>query len=481
MSANNQAAQAVHNWWSNHSEYYRDAFVYDYQSIWRGVEPPDEEIYWRCYYRALTCFLRTDPESIIDRRKLLYSYVKSEYKTEHAHDTLNRYRKQLPVDSTVRRVVRNICTAYDAVPDRMFSDDERVQTVMDDLYSQLNMATRAQRIYHRARLTGMVAARPVYRAGKWYLDFMTPDEFMLTADPDDDRSITAFTYARSSNEGIEYVTWTADNIITRGYNGKEKRVDENPYKRIPYAILRLADDDGVYTGGMFELVESQLDVNKTKWQATVNVTFAGSPVWVATNFPDGDIVISPDRVIVARGVTLGEGQDVPPQLDAVTPESAYEAIQDHATNRERQMQMAEGIPLSMLTEQGNPPSGVARMIERMELTEMRYSDQRHLRSWEKELAKLTALVADTDAGVAINPDSVDVDVSYQDEPVTMDVKEEYELDKMKLADLTMSADEFYQKWAGVSDITEELPKRRAKLTLIGGAVSTPQPPATDPE
>lgn len=456
----------IQKWWQYHREYYYDAFIDEYKQIWRGIDIDSEELYWRCYYRALAVFLQSDPQAIVDRRRLLYAYCKAEFKTDYEHDTLNRYRKQLPIDSRVRRVVRNICSAYDEAPERVWTSD-----AMQGLYESMKIETSFPRIYTRARMTGLVMARPVYLNGKWHVDFMTPDQFTITTDPDDWRTVTSITYPQGAGDGIEYVTWTADTVARHDYAGREIASDDNPYGRIPWIALRLGDDDGVYPGGMFELMEGQLDVNKGKWLSTVNLTFAGQPVWVAVNMGSSNLTFSPDKVIQLEGVRAGEGMDVPPELVSVAPESAYQMIDDHARLREQMMQQAEGIPASMVRDSdGEPPSGVARLIERQELAEIRYSDQKALRSFEVDFAIMASLVARTDAGMSL-PDVPLESVAFAEESVMIEPADEYALDKMKLADLVISPEQFYRKWGGISEdsLTAEIARRRAWLAPASDA------------
>lgn len=447
-----------YNWWSNHTEYYYDAYASDYTNIWRGIESVSgsrEELTWLSYYRALTAFLRSDPESIIDRRRLLYYYLKAEFKTDAASDTLNRYRKQLPVDSTVRRVVRNMCAAYDEEPTRRFAEFDGTHELMVSLYQAMRSASALPRIYQRARMTGLVPVRPLYLNGKWTLDYMTPDQFRITTDPDDWRTVTSITYPQASRtSGIEYLTWTADSKITTSYNGVETSED-NPYGRIPWVMLRLGDEDGVYPAGMMELVESQLDNNKIKWLSSVNLTFAGSPVWLALNMGTSQLTLSPDKIISIDGVTAGEGQDIPPQLDVISPEPAYQAIDDFRREREKVMQQNEGIPSSMVSDSGGqPPSGVARLIERQELLEIRYADQKALTEFERELATVVALVAQVDAGVTVG--DVDLTINFAEETMYLDPQDEYALDKTKLLDGSTAPEAFYRKWGGLSGTDDEL-------------------------
>ncbi len=461
-------SMTVDRWWDSHREYYFDAYAEEFRRIWGGIREVAEseyELQSLSYYRALTCFLKADAEAVTDRRKLLYAYLLSEFQSRTAEDTINRYRKQLPVKSTVRRVIKNISTAYDSEPRRRFSENDIIQAAMTAIYEQMHVSTQFQRIYHRARLTGMVIARPLYINGRWHVDYMTPDQFRIETDPNDVRTVTAVTYPRAAlNGGVEYVRWTAETLYNIDLNGRVTKEEPNPYQRIPFAVCRLTDDDTVYTSGMFELVESQLFVNKLKFLSNLNAVFAGSPVWVAMNFNTPRLQLSPDKIVTLDGIRVGEGLEAPPTLEAVTPDPTYRDMDEYAREQERTMQHDEGIPASMTsTEATAPPSGIARLIERNEIIELRYSDQKALREFEREFAELTALVASMDVGAAVG--DIDLQVNYADESVLIEPEKEYAFDKQKVSDGVMDPLEFYKKWGGLEleedALEDELAKRAA--------------------
>lgn len=480
-------ALSVDNWWSSHKEYYFDAFSEEYRRIWVGMQSIAEdpaELQSLSYFRALTCFLKSDEAAVTDRRRLLYAYLLPEFQNRTAEDTLNRYRKQLPVRSTVRRVIKNICTAYDEQPTRKFTAgesaaDEIIDQTMAAIYEEMRVATQFQRIYHRARLTGMVLARPLYINGRWHVDYLTPDQFRLETDPDDVRTIISVTYPRATNDGgVEYVKWTNDFIMNIDMNGRTVQEQPNPYGRIPFVVCRLAEDDTVYTSGMLELVESQLGVNKLKFLSNLSAVFAGAPVWVATNFNSPNLTITPERILRVDGVRMAEGQDIPPTLEAVTPDASYRDMDEYAREQERTMQHDEGIPPSMTsTEAVTPPSGIARLVERNEILELRYSDQKALREFERAFAEMTALVAQTDVGTPV--DAISLQVQFADESIIIEPDKEYTFDKQKLQDGVMTVQSFYQKWAGLEmdedELVDELTKRRA----LAGSVITPEPAQTE--
>lgn len=462
------AMPSNYDWFRDYNEYYYLAFESEYRSIWQGipeVAKSTEEIYWLCYYRMLMCFLKSDPDSILDRRKLLfYRMASGGFKTTKETDTLVRMRGVLPTKSAVKRTIKQLCTAYDSEPGRRFYEDDTRNDLLATLYAEMHVSSQFPRIYACARLTGLVLARPLFINGAWRVDYLTLDQFRVTTDPDDWTRLASVTYPRAGKDGgVEYVRWTESTVDV--YDAKGDRVvnpqnedGKNPYGVIPFAVCRLSDEQTFDTSGMFELVESQLGVNAMKFLADLSATFVGAPVWFVKNLKQSGLAFSPDMAISVDGVKTGEGMEDAPEVDVIAPPDSYTPLSDYSHELERAMQHAEGIPVtSTATEAGTPPSGEARRIERMEITELRISDQKSLMVFERDFAELTCIVAQVDAGMSkLEPSALQVSVSFAEEGVVMAAQDEYAFDKAKMDDLTMDPREYLRKWAGMeSDATDE--------------------------
>jgi len=482
------SSQSIDTRWLAHQPYYRDAFGPEMARIWAGVPSvannPDE-INGLCYHRAMASFYERDITSFEDRRRVLYAYLANTSDTSHDTDTLNRYRRILPTDSQVRRIVRNIATAYDEAPKRRFSEDTTLQDSLTRLYEDADVNTGLRSAYQRCRFMGVVAVRVFARDGRIGMSTITPDLFRVTLSDEDASAPTDIIYPQAGQDGIEYVQWNAETMTRYSVDGNMiGEPIEHRYGRMPFAFMRLDDGPMFYGGGMTELMESQLSANRLKFRADVNSDFASSPVWLGINLQAKNLNISPDRMLAYDGVVEDAGSHVPPSLEAVTPDGKFTELDEHRRSRMREAGLAEGLPASMLSDAASvPPSGISRVIERSEIIEQRMADQAFLRSFEQELCSVITTVARVDIGMVTPPVAVSID--FAEERVFVEPEAEYDFDKRKVADSTMDTQEFYRKWSGIDasmskgKVLDLLRQRRQFSVDVAGVMSEGALPVTD--
>lgn len=482
---------------NNFREYYSTAFAAELRGIWQGVPAISNsatELDSMAYYRALTAYYDNDDASRNGRRKLLYAYLANDYDTKDPNSTLNRRKQTLPVRSSIRKVIRNIATAYNEEPARRFEDEAGTLTeTMRGIYRSMRAASTFKNIYHRARLCGVVAVRPIYVNGAWYVDVMTPDEFRITSNPEHWREVAAIHYPlrtvdpRTNESTINYVTWTANERIERGYDGRQVRADENRYGVIPWSFLRLDGDASTFfSGGMVDMLEAQLEVNKYRFIASLNATFNGSPVWIGRNLGGGKISLSPDQIVTFTDVKVGEGLPIPPELESIAPSGTYAELDAFASERLRGALSDEGLPASMTSGDASVlPSGIARVVERQEIIEQRIADLTALREFEADFARLVAITARVDAGISLDENALSVSVDYAEERVIIEPEKEYAMDRAKVADGMMTVAAFYAKWSGDDSaddeaaIVDEIAARREQATAAGFALQTQETQGVD--
>lgn len=431
--------------------YYELAFSDTYKDMWKGIVTianDNEAINDLAFYRALTCWFETDKYAIQDRRTLLFQYARAEFKTDNADDTLNRYAQRLPIRSRVRRVLRNVCSLYTEEPHRTFSENESLNEEMLELYGNNKINSELHSMHQLAKLTGIVAVRPYFHNERLKLQTLSLDACRIRVDNGD---FVAVTYPRiaevKGKRELQYVTWSDEERIVQNVKGDVVESEENTYARLPFVFLRFGN--GKYGEPLFDMIESQLDANKTRLLARINLTYTGLAVWLGINLGKEDIVVSPDHLLAFDGVKEGEGLPMPPTLESISPDAQFEEIDNFADSIERSLQHEQGIPPSMTSEsQETPPSGIARIIERQELIEFRYNDQMIMRDFEQDLAEMIAHVASIDGHLksTINEDSIDVAVTYAEEKTYVEPTDEFEFDMKRSTEGLMPLRNYFEKW-----------------------------------
>lgn len=445
----------------NYLSYYENAFYADYDSVWRfsPFGNTTDDIKNMSYYRAIGCFYQDDEQSLIDRRELLFNYLKADFDTTKTDSALVRYRYRLPIDSAITRILRNICTAYSSEARRNFG---KINDKLQEIYSESKIDAYLKDIYKQAKLYGLVAVRPIWVNNKLKLQVLTPDRFRVIANEKDPRQAEALVYPIYNAETQLYEFHYWDSEFYRVLNNKKIIIKEEPnkYGLIPFAFLRFGYSDGdslFYTSGMFQNIERQLLLNKVKFMQMLNLTFQGLPIAVSTN-SDGQLrTVTPDKVISIEGVDGSESTDLPPSLEFVSPPETYMTFEEFLKLRENKLLKDNGIPLSSIEASGTINSGISRMIERQELLEMRQDDLPILREFEKTLAEIITISTCSDGqDVSINIDSLEFAVDFEEERLFLEPEVEREADKARAKEGLLHPINYFQKWGDFdNNITEQ--------------------------
>jgi hypothetical protein len=463
------------------AHYYEVAFNAYNTLIWEGTKYADDDLELEslAYYRALTCFYGSDMIDISDRRRLLYAFMVTEFKTGRGTDTLERYKNTLPIQSSVRRVLNNLCIAYNQPPKRRFSNTPSMDDTFKNLYTEAKISNVLARIYRLAKLCSWVLVRPVWIDGKLQLNYLSPSQCRVEVSDTNNKVITEVAYPDydADNNVLAIRHWTPFEVWTTNTKGNiiEKKPLVNPYGVIPYVAMKLELGTRYYTGGMFELIEDQLERNKFRFLSNADVSFNGRPIKIAINMGKGELIFSPDQVLALDGVVneSSGGGYARPALELVSPDPQYTMIDDFASSREQIAMRTEGLPESMINNTGTPLSGIAKIIDRQELIEKRNADLPLLAEFEKNLAKMVALIGKVDANLNLDMEMKDFSIDFEEDKVYIEPDAEYEFDKKKLQDGLIDPLEFMKKWGGFdNEITKEsaikvVTERKELVKLLG--------------
>lgn len=511
MSAN---LTGIYQNYEQYTPYYVLAFQQEYSALWQGTDFEGETDNLS-YYQALSAFYSADAQSIADRRKLLYRFLTGEWRAETAHDTLNRVYKQLPVQSVVARTVRNMTNLYSEPPQRTWETSETQQELLQQLYSDIDADFWLREAHRHARLSGVCAMRYYKTATndvRWQL--LTPSQFRVKINPNDSLTIDELwiPYAQQAKvsavetngfgtgtmrndymavENTIFHVWTAEEFRVYDRNMNLQRSEVNPYGRIPFVFVRTGSSNDFYTGGMMELVDAQMELNKLRLISNLSATWDTETIKHFVNLnldQQGTAALRAGAVLVNNEVLEQEGAPIPPEVRFYAPDGSYTEVDDLRKQRERETLRNQGLPESMIADGASVQSGISRVIERLELTEIRKDDIVSMRRAERELSDLIALVENIDGANTRFSVGVRLSVDYAEQSVYIPPAEEYELDRQKVRDYVMSEADFIRKWGGVegniadSDIVDRVAQyKEINAEIKGAPEQVAEPEQTDAE
>lgn len=437
-------------------EIFNEAFGMELMTVWSGT-PFTMETSNLSFFRAATAFIEKNQEAVSDRRSLLHTILKRDFKHDSAEDTINKMRSILPSDAGIaKRAIRNLCAAYIKPPERRFGEKGKFNDSFRDFYETAAVDAALDRAYKIAKLTNVALVMPVIRNGELELDVYSADMFRVKTAPGNYRQIDELWLQTVIGDDIAYHVWSSTQYrLVSNKDGRTIEYSDNPYGIIPAVVLKLTHERDFYGGGLWELIEAQLDISKLQFFADQNVTYSGFSVWVAQNFgKENTFVLSPNKVIAVNDITSGEGQFLPPQLDTVSPEPHFLNIDELRDRRERRVLRQLGLPNSLIAENTGTQSGVSRIVEMQELIDIRTEDQNVLRRFERLLCKMIALVVNLNLRKGL-PENGDVSVNFSEEQIFTEPEKEYALWKEQWQDGVMSTAEFVRRVTRNETITTD--------------------------
>lgn len=397
------------------------AFSASFTAIW-GMTPLSDEVNNLAYFRAMTCFLGTEETDIADRRKLVYSYLQNDFGSSEQTDTINQLYNILPVEESVTRVLRNLCTLYNEAPQRKFDSDK-----INEVYDESGINSALLQAHRMAKFCNSALVMPSVRDGEIELDIYPPDLFRVITDSKDYKKILELWIPIStvdSNGDITYSfkIWTDEWYRTANIDGRILTEEPNRYGRIPAAVLQFNQSrTNYYGGGLWELVLATLDDNKLCFLVNNDVVYSSFSIWVATNFDaKTDLRLAPNKLLRITGAKQGEGESVPAQIESINGQGSFAQIEELRDSRQRRALRKLGLPESLVSSNpGLAASGVSMQVDRLELSERRKEDIAVMSKFERDFYPILAAVVNKDLGSGL-PETSTVGIDYVEQSEYID-------------------------------------------------------------
>ena len=423
---------------SNSLPIYESAFNTTMLSVWQNTKFR-ENISQMSYYRSICAYIRSGIQGDAQRRLMMYYWLISiGYPSDLLTDVVNKYYSGLPTSNLqFKRILNNLAQVYNDPPTRKIntegveSDNDVKAEILAMLLTESGFDNAMQRLHKIAKASGKAVARPRIKQGKMNYQILMPDQYQT--DKDEAGNILAiwipyttvitnpttgeqeaalrFEYWDSTDykvldsEGnatefpLEIQTYDANYGIVKTTSTSVTSWAHN-YGRVPYAELTFSLDDIDISDNdvdMYELVKEQLNINYMDLLSNENLTLSAFSMISFTNYKFGNpdqMRVGPGKIFNVRAV---DPDIPPPSVELITPDTFFEAFEALKDDKIRQTQKAAGLPSSLYSDNpGLAASGEALKIDWRELLESRNEDIVSLRNFDKELVKLTAIIADRD-------------------------------------------------------------------------------------
>ena len=230
-------------------------------------------------------------------------------------------------------------------------------------------------------------------------------------------------------------------IITFGLNRLVKRWktrrEDSLLDRMPITIMYLGNGNYLNDSLSIDLLEDQLQINKSIFFRNVLTSFDAFPIKIIFGAEKNEFEdISPDKVLSI------ESSDPNKRIEALNPTGSYQQMQEQTKQMKKDLKRKFLLPDLEMTNE----SGYAKALSMQPLIEKRESDLNRLYDYENDLADLInqLKINFTQDGQA-EPE-IDFNVIFDVKSLIIDPPAELEHDKQKLSDGLISLEIFMSKW-----------------------------------
>ncbi|MCX7909595.1 MAG: hypothetical protein N2560_08785 [Ignavibacteria bacterium] len=369
---------------------YEKTFNSDFIAIWQNT-PFLNEVPLLSLYRAMSCWLHNSDIGIEDRRRLVKNYLSAWFSTTKETDLLNRVDTNLSTDNLViNKIVTNIFSLYHKKPTRTFDGySEREKDYLTSILESGFYDLRLNEAGILSWLVGESLIRPRQRKGKWEFEVIPRDMYRILYDENNEILEIWIPFQKKIGEKIEnfFHIWTPVEYyqldsygqkVEFEYNQQKVTVVEHGYKdresnpTVPFVIVKLNQNDDIYGGGQWELIRDQLNLCLIDYLIQENLVYGTTGFWFAKNLSaytkDLTIQLSPSKLI---HISTGSIDEPEPEIEHKSANFLASELLAIKKEYENQILRKYGIPSGMLSDNPNLPSGVAMLIDRIEIEEQR--------------------------------------------------------------------------------------------------------------
>lgn len=351
-------------------------------------------------------------ESLFDFKKMMVWVTSSDYdrkcrmllvanyvKPYFSNKSLNR--SVIPHDSFIPDILNSTAILYKDSP-RRYVDDNDANNLLQSIYSQSYIDSKFLEIHKLLKYTKTVAVKVVRRIvddeNIIDLDIYDPSHFRVLLNSENEVIKILYEgeifHEYGSKEEVIFV-YTKDSFYyvdvlgdRHAYPGNPDM--KNPYGRIPFVLMEL-HDGGLFENADFDLTTRVLNYNMYKLLSDNDAVVSTRHLTFLTN-----IDIPQNRIVSSQDVFLTEAvnKDETPNAQIVSGQEHYPTLKDLYKDEYRTAALERGVPAFTIDNSFRElNSGKALKIQMKKIIDSTKIDSIKMRKYEKNLAKLIAIVA----------------------------------------------------------------------------------------
>ena len=344
----------------------------------------------------------------------------------------------------VNKIVDMVCTVYNSGADRYLLDkdgevDEAQTEILMDIYNGFDATKKILECYKQGYLFNTILANVIWRDDKIDLDIITPNFCSVDSDESNFEKPEAIMISKFVNDEDMIVYWSDEEhfYIDSDYEKIAVEDDEdnvnslmiNPYKEIPFAVLRFQSSSDFWGEPQQDLAENNIWYNVMESNRLFVEMFQGLGIGVGINLgKNATVTNAPNTMIMVNDVRDDMER---PSIEFASTNAPLGELRENLDFYYKRIGNSKGLSPQSMSNDITGQSGVAKAYDSIELTIKKDNHKHIMKQFEKELFQKIKLVYNFHSDKKLSDDLMfNVDI-IEDEPET-DVSKEIELNNFKL-------------------------------------------------
>lgn len=339
----------------------------------------------------------------------------------------------------VNKILDMVCTIYNAGADRYLLDssgevDEKQTEILMNIYNGFDISKKINEIYKQGYLFNCILIQPVWRDEKIDLDIITPNFCSVDSYDYNQEKAKSVMIAKSIENEDMIVYWDDSKHNYIDIHGTHKAVKDNegnmnvgmvnPYKELPFAVLRFQSSSDFWGEPQQDLVENNIWYDVRESNNMFVEMFQGLGVGIGINLGKNTTITNAPNTIILVNDVRDDMQT--PSLEYASTNAPMADLRENLDLFYKKIGNSKGLSPQSMANDIVGQSGVAKAFDSYELSIKKDSHKHIMKQFEKELFEKIKLVYNyhTTGDRLSDEAEFTVDI-FEDEPET-DVKTEIE-------------------------------------------------------
>lgn len=329
----------------------------------------------------------------------------------------------------MKKIINNLAQVYRESPIRTIEGSEKDKELYKEIVENSSLDIKIKQASRYTKLLKTILLRPVWRNETLDLDILTGNilDVETGESPEDLKKIFVTDYGNTDKiEDVTFSLWTPESWSRLDFRGNVIEQNINPYQILPFVPLfdYPPTSSAFWLSGGSDLISLQEAINIKLVDLLYLLAQQSFGVgYIKGVAGGGSVKVDPGSL-----VELPENGEIGFEAQKAEIKEVVEAIDKII----KWACVSNGISAASMSTDANEASGLSKLVDKQELSEMRQDDIALFRSYEKQLFKIMRVVWNTHNQQKLS-ESATLNIDFADPRPEIDPKTQAEAWDLQLA------------------------------------------------